>query len=62
MVKVVLFFKRKPGMPVEDFQKHWRTTHADIIVRLPGIRRYVQSHVLASARNTAGYGCAHTTD
>lgn len=48
MVKIVIFFKRKPGMSVEDFQKHWRTTHADIIVRLPGIRRYVQSRVLAS--------------
>ena len=49
MVKIVIFFKRKPGMSVEDFQKHWRTTHADIIVKLPGIRRYIQSHVLASA-------------
>ena len=48
MVKIVIFFKRRPGMSVEDFQKHWRTTHADIIVRLPGIRRYVQSHALAS--------------
>ena len=48
MVKIVIFFKRKPGMSVEDFQKHWRTTHADIILRLPGIRRYIQSHVLAS--------------
>ncbi len=48
MVKIVIFFKRKPGMSVEDFQKHWRTTHADIIVRLPGLRRYIQSHVLAS--------------
>ena len=49
MVKIVIFFKRKPGMPVEDFQQHWRTTHADIILRLPGIRRYAQSHVLPSA-------------
>ena len=49
MVKMVIFFKRKPGMSVEAFQKHWRTTHAAIIVRLPGIRRYVQSHTLASA-------------
>jgi len=49
VVKIVIFFKRKPGMSVEDFQKHWRTTHADIIVSLPGIRRYIQSHVLASA-------------
>lgn len=49
MVKIVIFFKRKPAMSVEDFQQHWRTTHADIIVRLPGIRRYVQSHVLPTA-------------
>jgi uncharacterized protein (TIGR02118 family) len=49
VVKIVIFFKRRPGMSVEDFQKHWRTTHADIIVKLPGIKRYIQSHVLASA-------------
>jgi uncharacterized protein (TIGR02118 family) len=49
MVKIVIFFKRKPGMSVEDFQRHWRTTHADIIVKLPGIKRYKQSHVLPSA-------------
>lgn len=49
MVKMVIFFKRKPRMSVENFQTYWRTAHADIIVKLPGIRRYVQSHVLASS-------------
>jgi uncharacterized protein (TIGR02118 family) len=49
MIKVIYFFKRRPGMSVEDFQAHWRTTHAAIIVALPGIRRYVQNHVLPSA-------------
>jgi uncharacterized protein (TIGR02118 family) len=49
MIKTVIFFKRKSGMSVEAFQEHWRTTHADIIVRLPGIRRYVQNHPLPSA-------------
>jgi uncharacterized protein (TIGR02118 family) len=48
VLKVVIFFKRKAGMPVEAFQEHWRTTHADIIARLPGIRRYVQNRTLAS--------------
>jgi uncharacterized protein (TIGR02118 family) len=48
MVKVVAFFKRKSGMSVEDFQQYWRTTHADIVKRLPGLRRYVQSHPLLS--------------
>jgi uncharacterized protein (TIGR02118 family) len=48
MVKIVIFFKRKPGMTVEAFQEHWRTTHAAIISALPGIRRYVQNATLAS--------------
>lgn len=48
-IKIVIFFKRKPGMSVEDFQSHWRTTHAKLIVALAGIKGYRQSHVLASA-------------
>ena len=48
MVKIAAFFKRKPGMSIEDFQSYWRTTHADIVVKLPGIRRYVQSHTILS--------------
>lgn len=48
-IKIVIFFKRKPGMSVEDFQGHWRTIHARLIVALPGIKGYRQSHVLASA-------------
>src|SRR5207244_2545874 len=48
MVKMVAFFKRKPGMSVEAFHNYWRTTHAAIVVKMPGIRRYVQSHTLLS--------------
>lgn len=46
MVKAVSFFKRKPGMPVEEFQAYWREKHPGPVVRLPGVRRYVQSHTL----------------
>jgi len=49
MLTMVIFFKRRAGMSVEAFQDHWRTVHAGIITRLPGLRRYVQNHVLASA-------------
>lgn len=51
MVKAVSFFKRKPGMSVEAFQVYWRTAHPEVVVKLPGVRRYVQSHTLPS-----GYG------
>ncbi len=49
MVKVITFIKRKPGMPVEEFQGYWRTRHPEVVTRLPGVRRYVQSHTLLSA-------------
>ena len=48
MVKLMSFFKRKQGMSVETFQVYWRTKHAEVVVKLPGIRRYVQSHTLLS--------------
>lgn len=49
MVKVITFLKRRPGMSVEDFQRYWLNQHPAVVVRLPGVRRYVQSHTLPSA-------------
>jgi len=49
MVKVITFLKRKTGMPVDEFQRYWRERHPEAVTRLPGIRRYVQSHTLPSA-------------
>ena len=49
MVKVITFIKRKPGMPVKEFQGYWRSRHPEVVTRLPGVRRYVQSHTLLSA-------------
>jgi uncharacterized protein (TIGR02118 family) len=44
VIKVVTCIKRKPGMAVEEFQAYWRERHPEVVVRLPGVRRYVQSH------------------
>ena len=49
MIKAVIFFRRLPGMPLAAFHEHWRVRHAAIIVRLPGIRRYVQNYPLGEA-------------
>jgi uncharacterized protein (TIGR02118 family) len=48
LVKAVSFFKRKGDMSVEAFQAYWRSTHPDVVVKLPGVRRYVQSHTLVA--------------
>jgi len=48
MVKVITFLKRKASMGVAEFQSYWRTRHPEVVTRLPGVRRYVQSHALPS--------------
>jgi uncharacterized protein (TIGR02118 family) len=46
MVKLIYCINRLPGISVEDFQRYWRETHAPIAAAIPGVRRYVQCHVL----------------
>lgn len=44
MIKVVEMVNRRAGLDVEAFQAHWLSTHGPLVARLPGLRRYVQSH------------------
>ena len=46
MLKFIGFIKRKEGMSLEDFSSYWRYKHAALIAATPGLRRYVQNHVL----------------
>ena len=46
MLKACTLIHRKPEMSAEEFQIYWRTIHADIVVQLPNVRQYVQSHPL----------------
>jgi len=57
-VKSVAFLTRKPGLPVEAFQRHWLEVHGPIAAALPGLRRYVQSHTRRSAYD-AGHAPAY---
>lgn len=46
MVKLIYCISKKPEMSVEAFQAYWRETHAPIAGAIPGLRRYVQCHVV----------------
>ena len=52
MIKLVVCAKKHPQLSVDEFHRHWRTTHADLFRRNPVclkfIRRYVQSHTTPS--------------
>jgi len=46
MVKLIYCISKKPELSVEEFQRYWRDTHGPIAGRIPGLRRYVQCHVV----------------
>ena len=41
MVKLTCLLKRKPGMSVEEFHRHWRDVHGPLIAGLPNLARHV---------------------
>ena len=46
MIKSISMLTRKAGMTHEQFMKHWVEIHAPLAHKVPGIRRYVQTHIL----------------
>src|SRR5580698_921985 len=45
MIKVLGLLTRKVGTTHEEFVRHWYDIHAPLAHAVPGIRRYVQSHI-----------------
>jgi uncharacterized protein (TIGR02118 family) len=45
MIKVLSLLARKDTLSHEDFVRHWQDTHAPLAHAVPGISRYVQSHI-----------------
>lgn len=51
MVKLTWYARFKPGLDREDARRRWREDHGPMCLEVPGIRRYVQSHVVTAATN-----------
>jgi uncharacterized protein (TIGR02118 family) len=47
MIKSVGLLTRRPGLTREEFMRHWVEVHAPLAHAVPGVRRYVQNHILA---------------
>ena len=48
MIKVVGLLTRKPEITHEQFVKHWLEIHGPLAHAVPGVRRYVQSHIVGT--------------
>ncbi len=45
MIKAISLLVRKDGLTHAQFVEHWLKVHAPLAHAVPGIRRYVQSHI-----------------
>ena len=49
MIKFVGVVWRKPDLSREDFLHRWQTNHAEVVKKLPGLRKYVQGPAVTRA-------------
>jgi uncharacterized protein (TIGR02118 family) len=47
MIKTISLLTRKEGLSGEAFVRRWVEVHAPLAHAIPGLRRYVQSHIRA---------------
>ena len=47
MYKCVWMIKFRPELDPDEVREAWRTSHAALALKIPGIRRYVQNHWVA---------------
>ena len=48
MIKVMGLLTRRPELTHEQFVKHWLEIHGPLALAVPGVRRYVQSHIVGT--------------
>lgn len=46
MIKRISFLTRRDDWSEDDFRKHWLEVHGPLAQKVPGMRRYVQNHIV----------------
>ncbi len=49
MIKTLSLLSRTDGLTHEQFVKHWLEIHAPLAHAVPGVSRYVQSHITGTS-------------
>ncbi len=55
MIKLTALLKRNTQLTSEQFQEHWRTTHADLIRTTPAMTEHVVKYVQRPAFSETGH-------
>ncbi len=53
MIAAISMMQRRPDISVAQFRRHWLDPHGVLTAGLPGVRHYIQSHVVESPHTNA---------
>jgi uncharacterized protein (TIGR02118 family) len=54
-VKRIGLLRRRTDMGYEDFKKHWLDVHAELCVKIPGLKKYAVNFVVKDAPTPLGF-------
>ena len=54
MIKLVLLFRKREDLTLEQFLAHWNEVHVPLVLKIPNIRRYVTSTVIGTPGGGSG--------
>ena len=58
MIKAISFLSRKPGLPREEFIKHYEEVHAPLAMKHFPFKRYVRNYpIVADGAEGPGFDC-----
>jgi uncharacterized protein (TIGR02118 family) len=52
VIKSISLLTRKEGMTHDQFVRHWVEVHALLARAVPGLRRYVESHIVEERKRS----------
>lgn len=53
MIAAISLMRRRDDVPLHQFRRHWLDVHGPLVCQFPGLRHYVQCHVLDSPATNA---------
>lgn len=62
MLILLGFYKRKPGLTLEEFQRHWAEVHGPLVAQTPNVEKYLKRYVQHHIRRATGFPGVGTLD
>ena len=57
MIKAISLLKRKPGISLEEFSKHYEEVHVPLAMRHFPFKRYARNYVASPGAEELGFDC-----